>query len=376
MNIFVSVFLLLALHYLYFLLRIFFGLSKNGDEKNDVLPEDFISVIIPFRNEQENILNNLRSLEAQNYPDEKFEVIYVDDFSTDTSKSILENALNKSNVKVLSVPRSHSDKAHKKRAIEFGFQNSAGNIIVSTDADCIVPENWLIKILSGFDEKTAFVSGPVDFIEEKSIFQKYQKLEFRSLIIVGAGLIGAGRPTLCNAANLAYRKNVFEEVKGHSSNLNISSGDDEFLMQKIAFDTEYKIKFAADPEAVVLTPANSSLNKFYNQRKRWASKGLFYQNKNLIFQLILIYLFYLSLLAGLTLGILFDQTLLMISALIFGLKIIVEFFVLRRGCRKFYMNCSLKLFIPSQLLHLIYIVFFGAAGVFGNYEWKGRRVKR
>ena len=290
-------FSLLTAHYIYFLLRIFIGLGKVDSSIKYSEPEEFISVIIPFRNEEENILDNLKSIEALNYPDDKFEVIYVNDFSTDNSPELLRSAITNKNIRVLSVPENHSDKAHKKRAIEFGFQNSKGEIIVSADSDCIVPKDWLKKMLLYFDEETAFISGPVDFIEEDTVFQKYQKLEFRSLIIVGAGLIGAGQPTLCNAANLAYRKKAFNEVKGHSSNLNISSGDDEFLMQKISAETNYKIKFAADPEAVVLTSANSSMKNFYDQRKRWASKGLFYQNKILILQLILIYLFYLSLIA-------------------------------------------------------------------------------
>ncbi len=134
-------------------------------------------------------------------------------------------------------------------------------------------------------KNTAFVSGPVEFMSNGSFFYEIQKLEFSSLIFVGAGLIGIKSPIICNAANLGFRKSVFFEVGGYNDNLLLSSGDDEFLMQKIARQTNYDIKFCLNKNAIAYTLPNENLSQFYQQRKRWASKGFHYVDKSIVLKL-------------------------------------------------------------------------------------------
>lgn len=274
-------FVLLALHYYLFLIDILIGLFKLKIPPKKESFNEFISVIIPFRNESESILNCLRSLEAQNYPEDKFELIFVDDNSTDDSvEIILSNKIN-NNIKVVTSDRSENNYGHKKRAIQKGINTSHGDIIVTTDADCIHNANWLKSIISYFDKDTAFVSAPVEFIETGTFFGEIQKLEFAGLVILGGGLIGIGKPIICNAANLAFRKSVFYEVDGYNDNFNVSSGDDEFLMRKIDALKKYKLKFCIDQDSIVRTKPNKTISEFFQQRQRWASKGLF--NKKQIF---------------------------------------------------------------------------------------------
>ena len=289
-----SAFLLFLLHYLFFLQRILRGLNNLTLTANEKLPHEFVSIIIPFRNEKENILASLKSIESQFYPEEKFEVIYVDDFSEDNSLDLLRNNIKKNNIRVLSVPNDFSTNAHKKRAVRYGIENAKGNIIVTTDADCVHDEEWLKSLLQSFDSVTGFVSGPVEFETDNGLFSEFQKLEFAGLVLCGAGLIGSGHPTICNAANIAYRKKVYDEVGGFKDQMNLSSGDDELLMQKIAKDSDFKVKFCIDKKAIVKTAANKTIGDFYQQRKRWASKGLFYSDKSLVLKLIFIYLFMLD----------------------------------------------------------------------------------
>ncbi|MCL4279634.1 MAG: glycosyltransferase, partial [Ignavibacteriaceae bacterium] len=132
-----ALFLVLLLHYLFFLQRIFRGLGQLILNQNQKIPREFVSVIIPFRNESENILASLKSIESQLYPIEKFEVIYVNDSSEDNSMEILKENIKKINIKIISVPNEYSINAHKKRAVRFGIENAKGDIIVTTDADCI-----------------------------------------------------------------------------------------------------------------------------------------------------------------------------------------------------------------------------------------------
>lgn len=340
------------------------------------LPAEFISVLIPFRNEEKNILKTLKSIETQDYPDDKFEVIFINDNSNDNSKELLERNIKRNNIKVISVPDGYSTKAHKKKAIRYGIENSKGEIIVTTDADCIHNKNWLNTLLSFFDAKTGFVAGPVKFIEGKNLFGRLQELEFAGLVITGAGLIGGNKPTICNAANIAYRRKVFDLVGGFSLHMNLSSGDDELLMQKIFRDTNYKIKFALDKNAIVETEANETLKNFFQQRKRWASKGLFYKNKILVLKLIFIYLFYLSLFIQPILALILDFRFFISFIISFVAKILFEFLILKKGTELLFPKRILKLFFLAEIFQIPYIIISGFSGALGNYKWKERTIKR
>ena len=267
----ISAFLFFLVHYLVFLLRILRGLGNLKPASNEIIPHEYISIIIPFRNEEENIIANLKSIESQVYPSEKFEVIYVNDSSDDRSLELLKENISKVNISLLTVPEDFSQNAHKKRAVRYGIENAKGKIIVTTDADCIHDEEWLKSLMQCFDSLTGFVSGPVKFQSENNLFSKFQQLEFAGLVLCGAGLIGAGHPTICNAANIAYRRRVFDEVGGFKDQMNLSSGDDELLMQKIAKDSDFRVKFCVDKKSIAKTNGNETINDFYQQRKRWAS---------------------------------------------------------------------------------------------------------
>ena len=355
---------------------IFRGLNKLKPSDNEILPYEIVSIIIPFRNESQNIIANLRSIESQLYPEDKFEVIYINDFSEDDSVELLRNHIKKNNIRVLSVPEDYSKNAHKKRAIRFGIENAKGDIIITTDADCVYDEEWLNSMMLSFDSLTGFVSGPVEFISDEKLFSKFQKLEFAGLVLCGAGLIGSGHPTICNAANIAYRKKVFNEVGGFKDQMNLSSGDDELLMQKISKDSDYKVKFCIENKAIVKTSANKTIGDFFQQRKRWASKGLFYGDNSLVLKLILIYTFYLGLIFQLILGLTINKTFLLSLLISMFLKFIYEFRILLKGKEKILDGLQLKYFFITEIFQIPYIIYAGLVGTFGNYLWKSRKVKR
>lgn len=375
-NLLLLFFLLLLIHYLLFLLRVYSGLKKLSPDTQKKIPDEFVTVLIPFRNEEKNILQVLKSVESQDYPTDKFEVIFIDDNSVDNSKELLEKNVSRNNIRVITVPDDYSVNAHKKRAIRFGIENSKGEIIVTTDADCIHKKCWLKTLLSFFDDKTGFVSGPVKFLEGKSLFSRLQVLEFAGLVITGAGLIGSNNPIICNAANIAYRRKAFDLVGGFSFQMNLSSGDDELLMQKIFRDTDYQIKFALNKNAIVETEPNENLKNFYQQRKRWASKGLFYKNKMLVLKLVLIYLFYISLVIQPILGLTVDSKFLISFVVSLIAKIFVEFLILKKGIELLFDKNILDVFLIAELFHIPYIIIAGLSGAFGNYRWKDRRISR
>jgi cellulose synthase/poly-beta-1,6-N-acetylglucosamine synthase-like glycosyltransferase len=364
------------IHYLTFLFLVLRGLKNLKPVSIETLHHEFVSIIIPFRNEEKNLISSLKTIESQSYPKDNFEVIYVNDSSEDNSLELLTKNVKNNNIRIIAVPKDYSLNAHKKRAVRFGIENAKGQIIVTTDADCTHNQDWLVSLVQYFDSLTGFVSGPVEFDSGNSLFSKFQQLEFGGLVLCGAGLIGAGHPTICNAANIAYRKKAFDEVGGFKDQMNLSSGDDELLMQKIANDSDFKVKFCINKKAIVKTASNKTIGEFYQQRKRWASKGLFYIDRSLVLKLILIYFFYVNLIAQFIFSFLFHPIFFLSFIVSILLKLFFEFRVLLKGKKLIFMNLKLNYFLLTEIIQIPYIVFAGMVGAFGNYLWKERKIKR
>lgn len=365
-----------ALHYYFFLFGVYKGLKKIMKQKlNDSNNRQFISVIIPFRNEEKNLETSLNSMNAQTYPKELYEVIYVNDDSDDLSVKTIEDHDYKHNVILLHLNQSGMNRGFKKNAIEKAIDIARGEIIVTTDADCVHHPDWLLHLSKNFDENTGFISMPVIFLEGESLFNRMQSIEFAGLVLTGAGLIGKRAPAICNGANIAYRKSIFKKVNGYDDNKNLSSGDDEFLMQKIFKDTDAEIKFLIGEEFAVRTHANDSIRKFFTQRKRWASKGFYYKNKFFVARLLLIFLFFFTYSVTLLLSLL-NPLYFFLFLLLFLLKSIFEFQIINEGIGLLLSQFKLRHFLLAELLHPFYIVLMSIAGTFGGFVWKDRKLKR
>lgn len=369
------IFILLLGHYVYFLLKILSGLNRLPVPDGEGKSEDFISVIIPFRNEAENILKSIESIENQDYPRDKFEVIYIDDNSTDNSYELADQNNKKADIKIMRLPDEIPFKGNKKRAIDYGIEQSIGDIIVTTDADCIHQKSWLRRLSDCFDSDTGFVSAPVELIYTPGIFSAVQQIEFKGLVLAGAGLIGSGNPVICNGANIAYKKSAFQKAGGFRDNLNLSSGDDEFLMRKISDLPGYEVKFCKNKDAAVFTKPEKGINGFFNQRTRWASKITRYEDKSLILNLFLIFLFYLLLIIQAVLAVTGHSFFLFLLLLSFLIKFTLEFLIIKKGENLFFNKNGVLIFLIAELVHIPYIIITSAAGTFGKFTWKGRRIK-
>ena len=349
----------------------------------------FVSVIVPARDEGVFIKTCIDTIRANDYPPDRYEIIVVDDLSEDDTAEIVREIVSAQEpqfapVRLLQMPENlERTRAHKKRAIEKGISEAEGAIILTTDADCHVSTQWIRSMAGCFPDLqspltqpvTAFVSGPVLFRAGDHPLLHMQALEFLGLVSVGAGAIGAGRPTICNGANVAYRKDLFAKLGGFSGIDHLTSGDDELLMQKIADTTPHHVRFNAEETAAVVTEPIHSFREFFQQRKRWASKGAHYPNKGLIAMLLTVYLFYFGLLSGLV-ALTFFPAIWLAVMIGLGLKLIPEALLLWPACRHFNRNWLFAYFLPEQLLHIPYIVVLGAAGALGKYEWKGRQIER
>lgn len=364
---------ILLLFYAFFINSVYNGLTKlvtNGTNKSKIS----VSVVIPLKNESHNIERLCTNLSKQDYTG-KWEIIFVDDDSNDNTINLLEK-FKPGNSLIISSCNTVNGRARKKIAIEEGIKKSTGEIIVVTDADCIHKRGWLKSMVGFFDESTGVVAGPVDLSAGETLLGKFQRLEYASLILTGAGLIGIGRPTICSASNLAYRRKVFDEVDGFKNQLHFTSGDDDLFIQKVSRLTDYKINFAFTKDALVKTEAQRSIDDFLNQRKRWASKSLFYEDKKLVLKIILIALFYIALILQPILGFLYSYEFIMSFMVSFFVKIIFEYRVIKFGIERLYEKKMLNIFLLAELMQIPYIVYSGIAGMFGNFVWKGNKVKR
>lgn len=372
---------LITLHYAYFIGSIYAGLvnlrrKQTTLQKDDKSVKHFVSIIIPFRNEADVILQNLRSVEQLNYPEDSFEVIYVDDNSEDNSFDLIEQNILQKNISVVKLPDNSNHTANKKKAIEYGIGLSKGEIIFTSDADCTYNLNWINVMLKTINEKVGFVAGPVDFTLSDSVFSLLQQIEHAGLILTGAGLIGIKNPIICSGANIAFRKELFYKIGGYSGYSKLASGDDSFLMTKIFYDTEYEVEFCFNKEAMVKTQPSKNIREFLNQRKRWAGKAFFYRKKRILLQVVLLALFLFLLPVELILGLIGYSTLLYFF---FGgliVKIIFEYLVMHFGSITIYESDMMKSFWAAEAFHIPYTIFASLSGIFGKFNWKGRVLKK
>lgn len=330
--------------------------------------EPLISIIIPARNEGHGIGLLLQDLSRQHYS--HFQVIIVDDHSVDNTREIVRHHVSLDDRFELQQCRAEG----KKEALSQGIHAATGSIMVTTDADCRVGEDWLAGLREYFaDQQVQMVFGAVK-MQGDTFFERVQAIEFMSLIGSGAATAALGFPTMCNGANLAFRKSAFESVNGYHGNLHIPSGDDEFLMKKILRRYFGGIKFAADPRTIVTTLPNVDLNQFIHQRVRWAGKWKLQQSYVSKALAIFVFCFQCAVIL-LPLGLLMQWISLTSGLIVWSLKIILEYIFLWRISLHLNVVWSWPAFILLQLIYPFYATLIGLVSSVRTFEWKGRKMK-
>jgi len=335
-----------------------------------------VSVLVPVRNEAQRLGALLEALAAQEYAGE-WEIIFVDDHSEDSTKEILVEFQEKNihlNIKILNLKNTSG----KKAALTAGVEASRAEILLCTDADTKMGENWLAGMASRMaDKQIQFVSGPVSFQQKSTsflgrVFEHLQIVEFASLVGTGAMLVGLGRPHMANGANMAFRRSAFFAVGGYPEAKKIASGDDEFLLARIV--EKYgsgSVCFTKNPAACVYAEACPTLGDFVQQRRRWASKWRFHQKPQMALTALLVAAF-----QALILGVFVLFGIGAISPLAFwamlGLRFLGEILFLGRVL-SFLGYASLVFWVlPWQLLYPFYALGIGVLSQVRGYVWRGR----
>jgi len=349
-------------------------------ESNDSIPTTYISIIIAVRNEEKNVDALLESLSQQSYSKDLFQVIIIDDYSEDETWNKLTQ-FNPRGLNTLFTRLSdHTNegeiiRSHKKKAIETGIKLAKGTLIVTTDADCLFPVDWLITIARFYEKnKAKFIAAPVRITAAASLLSVFQTLDFLTLQGITGASVFKRIHSMCNGANLAYEKAAFMEVEGFKGIDDIPSGDDMLLMHKIYQKYPEKVFYLKSSAAIVSTAAVSSWKQFFHQRIRWASKWDSYDDKKIMSVLLLVYAVNFCFLI-LGIAAFFSNTWLFFFILLLVAKVLIEFPFVNTVAAFFRQQYLLKYFLLMQPLHIAYTIIAGWLGRFGSFEWKGRRIK-
>jgi cellulose synthase/poly-beta-1,6-N-acetylglucosamine synthase-like glycosyltransferase len=357
------------------LIRYYYGHFKKLPlfSANDYEPKTFVSVIVAARNEEGTMPHLLNALAVQTYPQSRFEIIIVDDFSTDNTAGVVQTFL-KPHIHYIQ-PAIDPTQSSKKRAIEAGVRAAKAPLLLITDADCIPGRDWIRTVAAFYEQRNAvFIASPVLFTQDNSLLQIFQALDFLTLQGITAASVGAQFHTMCNGANLAYTKSAFEAVNGFEGIDHIASGDDMLLMYKIWQKEKSRVQYLKSKEAIVSTAPMQSWTTFFNQRKRWGSKTIHYNDKRVFAVLLFVYLF--------------NCWFLVLLAASFwnphAWKIVAGYLVLKTAIEwpfvamvaKFYNSQHLMpYFFFMQPLHIFYTAVLGLLSQWSSYKWKGRITK-
>lgn len=366
--------IVLILGYLFIILSYIFywNLLEKWDIPSNNSFQTKVSLIIAARNEADNIKECLEAVLAQTYPKTLLEILLVNDHSEDETKVIVKS-FEAEHLHLLNLPEG---KTGKKQAIQMAIEQSNGALIVTTDADCVMGEDWLKYLVSYYEKhQYKFIAAPVSFYQENSIFERFQTLDFMGMMAVSGAGIKGGFMNMSNGANLAYERAAFDAVNGFEGIDHLASGDDMLLMQKIAKKYPEKIGYLKNSQAQTLTGPKSTIKAFLQQRTRWASKSSAYTNWQTLAILAIVWVLCLSMLIDFFF-IPYNSLFLFWFLFKFIAKGFADFFFLGMITVFFDRPKLMRAFIPSLFFHWWYIVVVGFLGnLRKDYEWKGRKVR-
>jgi cellulose synthase/poly-beta-1,6-N-acetylglucosamine synthase-like glycosyltransferase len=374
---FLSISIFLTLAYATLIAYYYRGWRDSAEiiTEKERLPSTFVSIIIPARNEAHNLPILLKAILSQYYPSHLMEIIVVDDHSTDETAEIARSYPGVICIELAQIPGFAVLNSYKKKAIETGIRQSKGSMILTTDADCIPGPYWILSMVEYFEKKNAvMIAGPVAFTNRGSWFEHFQSLDFLTMHGITAAVLHFKSGTMCNGANLAYKKSAFEQVGGFQGIDDIASGDDMLLMFKIEQAFPGQIAYLKNKDAIVLTSPMPDFRSFIEQRIRWASKATKFKDKRIFAVLLMVYFYNFHFILGTFLCLFYPVygVYIFIALLI---KILVESLLVNTLTSFFNKRNERKFFSILQLIHIPYIVVSGLLGQFGSYHWKGRKVK-
>lgn len=365
-------FVLLMIYVVFILLNIpsLFTVKKNSTIENTLRP-DLVTIIIPARNEEKNILKCLQSLSLQEFPKEYLQVIVVNDHSTDDTGLLAKQYLQEHFPNSLLLELQNEE--GKKSAILKAAEQASGSIIITRDADTFTNDpQWLNSILQHFQTTNCdLLISPVFLSSDNSFLQTFQQYENIAITSLGLSMAAKNIPFVCSGANLAYKKDVFLSEQPYKNNMHIASGDDMFLLKSF-YKSKRQIKANLATSAIAFTPAEDSLKKMLIQRLRWASKTSSINTPPVFLIGVLVLLINMLCLAVFCLA-LFNTSYLWFGLLTFILKFIIDFLLLFLSARMFRQKINWLWFPVAFVFNGLYVPAVVLASSFIKPTWRPRR---
>ena len=355
--------------YILFIGQLIYGFNRmKRFSKKEFTPKTSFTIVVPFRNEKENLPNLLHSISLLNYPKELVEVILVDDDSED------EFRIQNLEFRIQMIKNVRKSNSPKKDAIETAIQIAKHDWIITTDADCLVQKDWL-TIYDQYIQKNEveMVASGVCYIPKKGFLSAFQNLDFLSLQGATIGSFGINQPFMCNGANFAYSKQFFKELNGFQGNETIASGDDVFLLQKAVSFAPKKVGFLLAKESIVATNPVATWSDLFQQRVRWASKSTGYSSVYGKLLALVVFGGNLAWIVSFLLWLvgLLDQNIFMLFV---ALKFLIDFILIYKTANFF--ESKLQYVLASSLLYPFFSVSVAVYSLFGKYSWKGRNFRK
>lgn len=345
----------------------------------DFEPHTRISVVVAARNEEANIAKCIAHILAQNYPQHLFELIIVDDHSTDRTATIVAS-FQSPQLQLLSLAHIVEGQpdpiSYKKKALEKGIAASKAELIVCTDADCWMEPNWLKEIAALYEtSRVKMIIAPVQMAQDKSALQLFQALDFMTMQGITVAVHQLHLGLMCNGANIAFSKAAFHTINGYQGQEHLISGDDYLLLLKMKSAFPEGIQYLKSTEAIVHTLAQPTSSDFIQQRIRWASKSGKYKDNRMGLILLLVFAFNASLLL-LPIAAIENASYWLIWVAILLAKTLVELFFLWPVAQFYTARNLLYYFAFFQVFHITYIFVAGFLSRLGTFSWKNRTLKQ
>ncbi len=349
------------------MVALIYGFTKvNSFDYLGLKPKTKFSIVVPFRNEDENLPKLLDSFSKLNYPNDLFEVILVDDASD------LRFQINDFKFQISLIDNIRVSNSPKKDAISTAIQSVNNDWIITTDADCVVSKNWLLALDNYIQlHPVSMIAGAVSYNCKDSFLHHFQQLDLASLQGATIGSFGLKKGFMCNGANFAYAKSLFQELNGFEGNDNIASGDDVFLLQKAIAKFSQKVHYLKSENNIVITKPLDDWKSLFYQRVRWASKTGSYQSGfgkglGLIvfggnFAWVLGFGFWVFSFIP------FPNIILLLLLKFFADSILIY------KATRFLTQMRMHYLLLSSVFYPFFSVSVALYSLFGKYEWKGRR---
>ena len=367
MNYFVTLLFISGFGYLTVVMILVYGFRRIRSGISEKKP--FVSVVIAARNEKTSVSTCLTSLMRQNYKSELFEVIVVDDRSEDGTFDVLSHFRSVwNNLKIIKVDQVPEGVSPKKHAISKAIEIAGGEIILQTDADCVVPENWISGMVSRFEEGIDMVTGAAPYFHGSGVLNSFIRHEYLWNITLSAGSIALGHGTHASARNLGFRQKAFERAGGYGSMKTVISGDDTLLLHRIRKLKKNGVATIPDSSTHVYSKPPGDFMSFSRQRIRHMSTGKYF-NPFLIGIGFVVYGYHILTVISLLLSF-FSLHAFTVFFVSFLWKNIVDSIAFRRTETVFGLDIEWKRFIINEFFLLVYMAVLPVCGVFVPVRWK------